>query len=61
MFSCKICEIYKNTFFEEQLGTAASFFNMKFETFDKKMGPNRVLTNLQASQLLAITKVFIQS
>ena len=26
VFSCKYCEIFKNTYFEEHLGTAASKF-----------------------------------
>ena len=41
VFSCEYCEIFKTTYFEERLRTAASDFSKNFRHLDKTSnGPN---------------------
>ena len=52
MFSCEICEIFKNTYFEEHLPTDASINERQQEThaLSGKKNESRILVKLSLMQ-----------
>ena len=52
MFSCEICEIFKNTYFEEHLPTDASINEIQQETraLSGKKNESHILVNLSRMQ-----------
>ena len=54
MFSCEYCEIFKNIYFVEHLGTAASNFHIDGFVYIQETNPQKITWKIQETQCLTV-------